>query len=130
MFGPGVLIFGIMIPLVAVVLVAYGTWELVRSRDASPTAPGAHAPQVSGSARSILDERFARGELDVDEYLRRRAVLDGTLPPSPVGVEPTAAPVGAAPTAPGDAVTVGMPTDAHGTGVIDVAGTGSEPTGQ
>ncbi len=29
-----------------------------------------------GSARRILDERLARGELDVEEYRTRRAALD------------------------------------------------------
>ena len=29
-----------------------------------------------GKARQILDERFARGEIDQDEYERRRRVLE------------------------------------------------------
>lgn len=29
------------------------------------------------SARQILDERFARGEIDQEEYRRRRATLEG-----------------------------------------------------
>jgi putative membrane protein len=39
---------------------------------------GHHAtPRASGSsARAILDERYARGEIDADEYKRRRADLD------------------------------------------------------
>ena len=35
------------------------------------------------SARDLLDERFARGEIDMDEYQRRRQAID--QPPS-VGV--------------------------------------------
>lgn len=57
---------------------------LVR-RDRSPGAPPGPppaapppAPQGGGTtALTILDERFARGELDEDEYRRRRAVLTG-----------------------------------------------------
>ncbi len=40
-----------------------------RDRDAGATP--------SGSAARVLDERFARGEIDEDEYRRRRAVLHG-----------------------------------------------------
>ncbi len=32
----------------------------------------------AGSARRILDERLARGEIDVEEYRARRAALDQT----------------------------------------------------
>lgn len=40
----------------------------------SPTYPLAAGP--SDGARRILDERFARGEIDVDEYRARRSALD------------------------------------------------------
>lgn len=30
------------------------------------------------SARRILEERFARGELDVDEFEKRRSLIDDT----------------------------------------------------
>jgi putative membrane protein len=32
------------------------------------------------SARELLDERFARGELSEDEYARKRAALEGRTP--------------------------------------------------
>ena len=32
---------------------------------------------TAGAAHQVLDERFARGEIDEEEYLRRRAVLRG-----------------------------------------------------
>ncbi len=84
MFGPGAFIFGVFIPLVVVALVIYGVWELARSRErnvAETAAVGGYA--VSGTARSILDERFARGDVDAEEYVRRRALLDGTVPSPP-----------------------------------------------
>ena len=33
------------------------------------------APPSGGEARRILDERFARGEIEADEYARRRDLL-------------------------------------------------------
>ena len=42
-------------------------------------APSGDAGDVAGppsTARAILDERLARGEIDADEHARRRAVLD------------------------------------------------------
>jgi len=35
---------------------------------------------TSRSARELLDERFARGELSEDEYSRKRATLEGHTP--------------------------------------------------
>jgi putative membrane protein len=32
---------------------------------------------ADGQARAILDERYARGEIDREEYLRRRRDLEG-----------------------------------------------------
>ena len=46
----------------------------VRASQHQPTAPGT---STSNDAQRILDERFARGEIDVDEYQRRRDVLRG-----------------------------------------------------
>ncbi|MEM9468415.1 MAG: SHOCT domain-containing protein [Actinomycetota bacterium] len=47
----------------------------------APTPPP--APPVS-DARALLDERFAKGEIDQAEYEHRRAVLEGrsTTPPA------------------------------------------------
>ncbi|UWZ40546.1 SHOCT domain-containing protein [Dactylosporangium roseum] len=44
---------------------------------------GAQAPWTAGSRptpQQLLAERFARGEIDEDEYNRRRQVLGGTAP--------------------------------------------------
>ena len=86
MFGPGAFIFGVIIPVAVVALVAYGVWELARSRGPEIAVDGAvnsgGAP-TTGTARSILDERFARGEVDAEEYVRHRALLDGTMPSPP-----------------------------------------------
>lgn len=42
----------------------------------APTAP----PGPRASALQILDERLAGGDIDVDDYLSRRAALTGDLP--------------------------------------------------
>ncbi len=84
-----VLMIGVMVVVVAVV--AWIVVTLVRHRGGpasvgSPgtvpaTAPGPQtmphvAPAVS-DGRRILDERFARGEIDEEEYRRRRSVIEG-----------------------------------------------------
>ena len=46
-------------------------------RGASRTSPDQRPPEQR-DALTILDERFARGEIDEDEYRARRDVLTGT----------------------------------------------------
>ena len=50
-------------------------------------APRADAPTSASSPERILDERFARGEIDTDEYRTRRDALHGA-----VGREPANTP--------------------------------------
>jgi putative membrane protein len=45
-------------------LIVFGVWAVRRFTDRS-----------SGSARRIVDERFARGEIDADEFQRQRDLL-------------------------------------------------------
>ncbi len=74
---PGAMLFGVLIPLTIVGLVAYGIWELVHTRDtAAVPAFGA-----SNQVLTVLDERFARGEIDAEEYLQRRSLLTSPLAP-------------------------------------------------
>ncbi|MEM9204681.1 MAG: SHOCT domain-containing protein [Actinomycetota bacterium] len=62
---------------------------------AAPTPPPAPPTPPVSSARALLDERFARGEIDQAEYQHRRAVLAGETtapvtapePPSSSGSE-------------------------------------------
>jgi putative membrane protein len=88
---PGVLLFGLLVPLAIVCLVAYAVWELTRSREAA--APDGPAPFVPGAppsapALAVLDERFARGEIDAEEYVHRRNLMvygspQPSAPPAP-----------------------------------------------
>jgi putative membrane protein len=68
-WGWGMWLFGGLMML----LVVFGAIALVRytSRGPDRTAPGEDA----GQALRILDERFARGEIDADEYTRQRTLL-------------------------------------------------------
>ena len=58
--------------VVGLLTLAYVGIRLVLARQArSPT----EASGGAGSARQILDERYARGEIDDEEYQRRRDLL-------------------------------------------------------
>jgi len=61
---PVLIVAGLMI-------IGYVVVRLVQS--ARP--PSSTGTDPAGSARRILDERFARGEIDEDKYRRRRDLL-------------------------------------------------------
>jgi len=65
-FGP---VLMVLVPLALIVLVVW----LVRAM----TGGNANASRRDDSARQILDERYAKGEIDDEEYQRRRSALDG-----------------------------------------------------
>jgi putative membrane protein len=67
-----------MVLLLVIVLVV--VWAITRS--SRPTDTG-QATGPRPSARDLLDERLASGEIDVEEYQRRRAALDRHPAPSP-----------------------------------------------
>ena len=49
--------------------------------DAPPATPPVQAspgPSPSAGALGILHERFARGEIDEEEYTRRRTLIEGS----------------------------------------------------
>lgn len=48
-------------------LIAFGVWAVRRFTEG----------RGSGDARRILSERFARGEIDEEEFARRRRALEG-----------------------------------------------------
>ncbi|MDX3189783.1 SHOCT domain-containing protein [Streptomyces sp. MN03-5084-2B] len=61
-----------MLVLMALVLAAIVALAVVLARRAP------QPPSTDGAARRILDERFARGEIDQEEYERRRDALTRT----------------------------------------------------
>jgi len=54
-------------------LVVFGMVALFRGAD----RPKPHTPMARERAREILDERFARGEIEADEYRARNELLPG-----------------------------------------------------
>ncbi len=66
--GPAVMgVTGVLVWILLLAgAVALLRWSFPRGRD-----------QRSPDARETLDERFARGEIDAEEYGSRRRVLDG-----------------------------------------------------
>ena len=67
-WGWGMAIFGWLFMTVVVVLGAWLIWSTTRR--AGPEAP------TSSRAVELLDERYARGELDRDQYLEQRGDLE------------------------------------------------------
>ena len=77
--GGGDIGWGGWIVMVAMMVVFWGAiaWVIVTLiRHGSPGTPRP-AESASPEPLRILDERFARGEIDDEEYRRRRAVLRG-----------------------------------------------------
>jgi len=62
--GPLLMIFWLVVLVTAIVLVLRWLGAM----------PGGSTPQRS--ARDVLDERYARGEIDHDEYEKRRTAMN------------------------------------------------------
>lgn len=75
--GPGPWFGGIVLLVVIGALVAGGVYLARRASRAQPPAASAQ-PDPTRSAEHLLAERFARGELDEDEYRAKIAVLRET----------------------------------------------------
>jgi putative membrane protein len=71
-FGAGQWIaMSIMMVLLVGLLVALVVWLVRSTSQPSRGAP----PAATSSAEQVLAERFARGEIDEEEFTRRRALL-------------------------------------------------------
>ncbi len=71
----GFVLMGLLLLILVGLAVGLVVW-LVTRPDAAPPPAATSTGSVS-PARAILDERFARGDIDEDEYRRRRVMLDG-----------------------------------------------------
>lgn len=67
-WGWGMAIFGWIFMTLVVALIGWLIWS--SGRQTHPSGRG------GVSAREVLDERYARGEIDRDEYLQRRTDLE------------------------------------------------------
>jgi putative membrane protein len=85
-YGNGGGHWGLWVLMIIAMVVFWGAlaWiivTLIRHRGTPPVPteapPSSGSPPPSG-ALVILDERFARGEIDEEEYTRRRTLLDRT----------------------------------------------------
>ena len=83
-YGTGMTAWGVVLVLgafLAFAAVAVGIVLLAKSA-LSTSKPGdlgtSATMQPTPTAREILDERFARGEIDEEEYRRRRATLESS----------------------------------------------------
>lgn len=69
-------------------ILAWAVVSLIRQRDGQRLG-GVPLPPTGGTSSpnplQILDERLARGEIEIDEYTRRRDLLRGAGPATPSG---------------------------------------------
>ncbi len=63
-------LWAILSLVLSALLIALAVWVVMRLARSSQ-------PADTAGARRILDERLARGEIDVEEYRTRRAMLSG-----------------------------------------------------
>jgi putative membrane protein len=64
-----------LVPLLVLGLIVWLVLEVTRGHDDRPTPPAWAPPPFRPDARALLDERYARGEIDRQEYLQRREDL-------------------------------------------------------
>jgi putative membrane protein len=72
---------GLMV-LVWLAVLGLVAWAVVRLGSSRPG--GSTAAPPPDSARSLLDQRLARGEIDAEEYARVRRLIEGRTVPDPV----------------------------------------------
>lgn len=104
-FGhPGLFVFGLLL-LTGVVIAGVALWRGRQQPPVSgnqPSGPQAWGP--AAAAEAILSERFARGEVSVDDFVIARSALRGEwVPPrQTVSADAGPAPTEPAPTGPGN----------------------------
>jgi len=74
MNGSGGVAAWVMLVVVVLVLAGVAT-AIVMAIRRSSVAPSPPSVPPETNARRLLDERFCRGEIDEDEYRRRRSIL-------------------------------------------------------
>jgi putative membrane protein len=64
------MLIGSLVVIAALIALGFLIVRLARGDDRRT-----HPNEIHGTARLILDERYARGEIDQDEYRKRRETL-------------------------------------------------------
>ena len=75
-WGPGMWIFAVVAMIAFWSLVVFAIVMLVRHFSRPVGAPQGGGPPAD-EAVQVLRQRFARGEIDEEEFQRRRALLEG-----------------------------------------------------
>lgn len=65
----GSAVLGVLFALALLLLIAAVVWRLFRTDDRASGSPGRHEPE---SPLEILERRYARGELDREDFLQKR----------------------------------------------------------
>lgn len=71
------LLFGLLVVAALVTVIVLGISMLTQRRRGAAVGPAVPAAASASSAVALLDERFARGEIDEEDYRARRALLRG-----------------------------------------------------
>ena len=69
--------FLVLLVLLVVLAIRWLLRSLSSSSAAGPSSPGAPGTATNDSALAVLRERFARGEIDAEEFEQRRRTLGG-----------------------------------------------------
>lgn len=77
-WGWAMMVFWSLVWIGFLVVVGWVAVQWARSSQSPRVQPPSVGTQTS--ARALLDERLARGEIDVDEYRSRRAALEANPP--------------------------------------------------
>ena len=75
--GAWMWVFGGLMMLGVLVLIGLAVWAVVAANNRGPTTASTSPVDVGGRARprQVLDERYARGEIDSEEYTERLHTL-------------------------------------------------------
>jgi putative membrane protein len=78
-------IFPMLLGIALLVVLVWAVIRFVSRRTTSPLPPYTSAPLTGPSALEILNQRYARGEIDTVTYEQMRARLETPLARPPVG---------------------------------------------
>lgn len=69
-------LWGTLMMVALVTLIGFAVWTLARGQSQTPVGGGHANAEPTASARTILAERYARGEISRDEYREKLEDLE------------------------------------------------------